>query len=308
MERAADGEGYDIIGDVHGCAGQLVQLLHSLGYHRSSAADPFQHRCRTVVFVGDLIDRGPGQVEVLQVVRAMVHAGTAQVVMGNHEFNAVAFATPDPDHPGEHLRRHSDKNNRQHQAFLEQIGAWSADHLATIDWFRTLPLWLELDGVRVVHASWDPAAMRGLDGARLDPGQFVAASREGSDAYRWVENLCKGPEVELCDGLSFVDKDGHVRHHARYRWWDPRSGTYLTALENPSDTPFPDKVIPDLPVPRYVDDTPVLFGHYWRTWPEIDLNDRAACIDYSAVKGGPLVAYRWSGEATLVATNLVPCR
>jgi hypothetical protein len=56
----------------------------------------------------------------LGLVRRMVEAGTARCVMGNHEFNAIAWATSDPEHP---------------------------------DWFKTLPLWLDLGGIRVVHAS-----------------------------------------------------------------------------------------------------------------------------------------------------------
>jgi hypothetical protein len=120
-----------------------------------------------------------------------------------------------------------------------------------------------------------------------------------------VENLCKGPEVELPSGYSFVDKDGHHRDRARFRWWDIKDSTYESACEVPHGVPLPNMPIRNPPVAGYNHDVPVLFGHYWRQWPKHDLNERAACIDYSAVNGGPLVAYRWSGEKSLDLSKLL---
>ena len=75
--------GLDVIGDVHGEHDALTRLLTELGYAESSGA--WRHPERTAVFVGDLIDRGPQQVEVVNLVRSMQDAGTALVAMGNHE-------------------------------------------------------------------------------------------------------------------------------------------------------------------------------------------------------------------------------
>lgn len=295
------GDGFDIIGDVHGCHAQLIALLHALGYRNDSGA--FRHPTRRVIFVGDLIDRGPEQVAVVNTVRAMHAAGAAYVVMGNHEFNAVCWASPTSD--GQHLRRHTEKNQKQHQEFLLQIGENSDDHREVVEWFATLPLWLEVDGLRVVHACWDPAAIEGLGSAILEPDGFVAASERDSDMYRWVEHVCKGPEVRLPDGHEFFDKDGHRRTKARFRWWTDGDSTYRTMCEVPGDVELPDEPITSPPVQPYADIQPVMFGHYWRSWHTIEIADRTACLDYSAVKGGPLVAYRWSGETTLDKHNLV---
>src|ERR1700730_16347728 len=99
---------YDIIGDIHGHAAQLELLLRTLGYqHRNGA---WRHSDQVAIFVGDLIDRGPEQLPTLKMVRAMTDAGSARVAMGNHEFNAIAWATPDPVNDGHHLRpRHGRK-------------------------------------------------------------------------------------------------------------------------------------------------------------------------------------------------------
>lgn len=192
---AGEGDGFDIIGDVHGCLAPLETLLSALGYQELDGVH--RHPIRQAVFVGDLIDRGPDQVGVIRLVRAMVEAGSAQIVMGNHEFNAIAYATPDPLRPGQYLRPHDAKNTKQHAEFLAQIGEGSDDHHDAIDWFRTMPLWLDLGGVRVVHACWDPDAIAGLRSPFLTDEVLVAASTPGTPEFGWIEHLCKGPEIEL---------------------------------------------------------------------------------------------------------------
>jgi len=76
---------FDIIGDVHGCHQELADLLDSLGY-QPAADGAWRHPAgRTAVFLGDLVDRGPDTAGVLRTVIAMVEAGTALCVPGNHE-------------------------------------------------------------------------------------------------------------------------------------------------------------------------------------------------------------------------------
>ena len=87
-----DGHGYDVIGDIHGCANELEALLELMGYEQDRTECAYrQAPDRRAIFVGDLIDRGPDQLRVLQTVKAMVDAGSAHVVLGNHEFNALAL-------------------------------------------------------------------------------------------------------------------------------------------------------------------------------------------------------------------------
>ena len=62
---------------------------------------------RQAIFLGDLIDRGPEQVKVVRAVRSMVDQGHARSIMGNHEFNAIGFATLRRDDPSEFLRQRS---------------------------------------------------------------------------------------------------------------------------------------------------------------------------------------------------------
>ena len=78
---------FDIIGDVHGCFDELEALLQQLGYDpRDAAAIP---QGRKVVFLGDLVDRGPDTPGVLRLVMAMVEAGAALCVPGNHDMKLM---------------------------------------------------------------------------------------------------------------------------------------------------------------------------------------------------------------------------
>ncbi len=118
---------YDLIGDIHGCANELKALLAKLGY--SARDGVWRHPTRQVIFLGDFIDRGPEQVEVMKIVRAMVDAEQALAVMGNHEFNAVAWATPiSAGFERAICDRSTDDNRKQHAEFLAQVGEGSQLH------------------------------------------------------------------------------------------------------------------------------------------------------------------------------------
>jgi protein phosphatase len=75
---------FDVVGDVHGCFEELVALLGRLGYQMTAAAVT-PPPGRKLVFVGDLVDRGPATPAVLRLVMSMVEAGTALGVIGNHD-------------------------------------------------------------------------------------------------------------------------------------------------------------------------------------------------------------------------------
>jgi hypothetical protein len=290
---------YDLIGDIQGHADALEQLLTTLGYSRHQGV--YRHPDRQVIFLGDFIDRGPKIRETLEIVRPMVESGAALSVMGNHELNALAFHTPDPARPGEHLRRHNEKNSHQHAETMRQLPA--GELASYLDWFRTLPLWLDLDGLRVVHACWDETRMAQITGPVTD--EFLsAACLAGGTLFEPVEAILKGKEMRLPPGATFRDKDGHERLATRVKWYEPPQGhtyrTYAMASEPiPSDEPLPEEVV-RAAVPYPADAKPVFVGHYWLSGrrPAL-LRHNIACVDWSVAKGGFLCGYRWDGEQML---------
>ena len=81
---------FDVIGDVHGCRAELEQLLAELGYvvardDEGRAVGARHPEGRRVVFVGDLVDRGPDTPGVLRLAMSMVASGDAFCICGNHE-------------------------------------------------------------------------------------------------------------------------------------------------------------------------------------------------------------------------------
>jgi len=298
---------YDIIGDIHGHADELIKLLVHLGYKDSETG--YQHSCRKVVFLGDFIDRGEHlrqHRKLLDTVMTMVANGHALAVMGNHEFNALAYHT---QHQGEYLRPHTEKNTRQHQAFLNEFEAEPKLKQQLLDFFYSLPLWLELDGLRVIHACWDDRhidVMRNLTAnQRLTPELLLQATTAGSEAYHAIETLLKGVEIDLPDGVNFKDKDGHVRNAVRVRWW-ARNATQLGEVALPIGLELGGAATLSLPdtIAVYGDDQPPCFiGHYWLHGEPAPLASNVACLDYSVAKDGKLVAYRWGGEQNLIKDN-----
>lgn len=306
---------YDVIGDIHGRFDKFQLLMRELGYRHTG--DTFvPPPGRRAVFVGDLIDRGPEQVQLLQYVRRMVEAGHAHVVLGNHEFNAIAYVTKDKNNPGECLRANKGEspkcaqNRRQHAAFLAQVGEGSDLHTEWVEWFRTLPLHLDLGGIRVAHAWWDAECAALLDdpahrdaSGRLTDEFLVESHRRGSPLKAARKTLTCGWEQDLPEGVFITDGEGNRHGNARLRVWQHAA----TSLREIAIVPGGDtSVLPDLRVEdvlpggiRPVQGAPIFLGHYWFSGEVAVETDKVAVLDWGAAHRGPLVAYRWEGEQRL---------
>lgn len=309
MESAsAHQEGYDIIGDVHGCAETLARLLEKLGYRREAGV--YRQPGRQVIFLGDIIDRGPRIREALGLVRAMVDAGQARMVLGNHEYNALTYCTPaPPEMDRDYLRPHIPRNSSQIAETLEQFANHPDEWRDYLDWFLQLPLFLEFDSFRVVHACWDPALIEqhrqryGEGWINLD---FLYASAiSGSLEERIKQRLTSGVDLPLPDDLSIVSSDGFARRNFRTKFWAPDARTYGELLFQPDPLPRGVAEMPIAPGHREqmvsygAEERPLFVGHYWLKGRPEPIASNIACLDYSAVKFGRLVAYRFDGEAQL---------
>ena len=302
---------YDIIGDIHGHADALEALLQKLGYVFEGV---YQHDKHKVIFLGDFIDRGPQQRKVIELVKPMIEQGHALSVIGNHEFNAVCYATLRQDcRP---LRAHDDKNKNQHRAFLEAYPEME-ERMQIINWFKTLPVYIDTGDIRVIHASWNEKSLRVMS-ALLNEKQcltddaYSVCSETDTVFFHAIETLLKGPEAALPSGVTFVDTDGQMRNVARIKWWVPDHHELKERLHLGIELKNGHKLITMSIDGEYSyswENKPVFIGHYWlnEQTPK-PLSDNCACLDYSIAKKGKLVAYKWRGESRLKETHFEWCK
>jgi hypothetical protein len=259
----------DIVGDVHGEVEALRDLLRVLGY----AADGTHAAGRTLVFVGDLCDRGPDSPAVIRQVAALVAAGRAHCLLGNHELNILRGA-PKPAN-GWFFPEDHDRAAGKFTASRRADPAERADILA---FFARLPLAMARADLRVTHAAWHPPSFARLR-ERLPASSVLDVYREHAEAAEhWAERAGVKPgareeyrdwgrhledesvRVPLLAAIGTLDEhfqmsnpvrvptsgverlaaapffaSGKWRMVERVRWWD-----------------------------AYHDDVPVVFGHYWR--------------------------------------------
>ncbi|MET0356318.1 MAG: metallophosphoesterase [Cellvibrio sp.] len=309
-------KGYDLIGDVHGCAAPLERLLQKLGYRKIQGV--YQHPERRAIFVGDIVDRGPNIREALLLVHAMVQKGSAHMVLGNHEYNALTYCEKIKHSAAancEYLRPHNPANSVLIAETLEQFSEHPQEWLEMLEWFKTLPLFLEFGSAqhanqfRVVHACWDPEIIA-KHKATFGDGHFdenflhksVCKNTAESNA---IQVLTRGVVFPLPEGVKVVTREGHTRSTFRTKFWVEKAETYGDLLFQPDPIPAEIAALSITPdhrakMVRYGSDQPPLFvGHYWLKGNPKPITNNIACLDYSAVKYGRLVAYRMDGEQQL---------
>jgi hypothetical protein len=306
--------GYDLIGDVHGCAKALERLLNQLGYRKEAGV--WRHPRRMALFLGDIIDRGPHIREALHVVRNMVEADQALCIMGNHEFSALGWNTPVLPGNGRYfVREHTPRNARLLHETHSQFAAYPAEWKEFVGWFQTLPLFIDGGFFRVVHACWDNDLIHMLRArdplGRIDRDFVRAAGRPGSFASQVCERLLRGMDMRLPEGVVLTSREGFPRSFFRTKFWEENPQTYGDIVFQPE--PLPEDVA-QTPLSsrqkrellRYGADEPLLFvGHYWRSGRPAPIRHNLACLDYSAVLSGRLVAYRLDQERRLQADKFV---
>ncbi|WP_367108502.1 metallophosphoesterase [uncultured Psychrobacter sp.] len=310
----------DIIGDIHGYADKLTGLLEQLGYTHNGKyfVPPEGHQA---LFIGDLIDRGSQQLATLEMVFAMIDAGVANAVMGNHEYNALAFATRDLEgDSNKYLRSHTELHTRQHEAFLAEIPFGSTLHEYWLKRLYKLPLWIETDDACFVHACWDVDSMAVLKPLLttdncLTPEGLIQTAQKGSAPYEALERVLKGVETPLPNGIVMVDKEGTERSRVRVRWWlDELNKRTIHEIAR-----APTSALAQIPIDALAENIdfalktnkPVFVGHYWLAGNPEPLSPQVVCTDYSAaVDSGYLTAYQLdtNNPLPLIAANFVQYR
>lgn len=307
---------FDIIGDIHGYASTLKRLLDRLGYQKTPSG--YAHPTRTAIFVGDLVDRGPEIPEVVEVVRKMVDGGHAQMVLGNHEWNTLAFFTKRPGSE-KTFRPHNKKNISQQKETLNQLQGMSLR--STLQWFSQLPIWIDTAegkpqvGIRVVHACWNQKKLIRIrselqETQGVTPEIFLKCEQVDNILGNWFDDCLKGPSVPLPKGITYKDTDGNRRGRARIRWFQDTDGKdFDQMIFSLNDATVGREISPAINAaicPYNPLEKPVFFGHYWMppSTPK-PLQSNVACVDFSVARGGFLCSYRWDGEKPLQEDKFV---
>lgn len=249
------------IGDLQGCAAELEHLVE-----RIEAVSPDAQ----MVFVGDLVNRGPESLRTLRLVKSL--GKRARTVLGNHDLHLLA-ASQGVRAPG------------RSDTIADILSAPDRDEL--LDWLRRQPLALMVEGHLVVHAGvlpqWTAAQVVALSAeveAKLQSEQWTDFLQEmyGNEPSRWDEQW-QGAErlrciVNALTRLRFCTADGVMEFATKEGLGNAPAG-YLPWFDIPE---------------RRTADGPVIFGH----WSTLGLVEREKLIglDSGCVWGGKLSAMR----------------
>lgn len=276
VEELFDGP-IDIVGDVHGEIGALCQLLFRLGYD-GNGDHPDGRR---LVFLGDLVDRGPNSPAVVQVVRRFISRGVAQMVLGNHELNLMRL---DRKHGNKWFWGQTEQLcNKDPDATvpIARPGAPSFQVLEEesaqegyIEFFRSLPLVLRRPGLAVVHAMYHEESVRLVEAA----GDVDAATLH--DEY--IEHTQKKVEELRANGTELSHDDIEMI------WQNENPVKVLTTgMEEPAPEPFfaggKMRTLTRSPWWRAYDGKAglVVIGHFWRR--------RHGGVDIGILPTGPTI-------------------
>lgn len=264
----------DIVGDIHGEYEALLSLMQHLGYDAHGGHPDQRH----LVFVGDFCDRGPNSPAVLALVQQLVESGRASAVLGNHEINLLREEAKDGS--GWFFDERVAKDNTKYAPYKRPA---AEERTQIVKFLSTLPIGLERDDLRVIHAAWQPdeiaiartlslgRVLKNYDAWEKQSKRLAAENqieqRMAAELDRWehdLENVHKEPPFmhaladyeaskQMTNPLkvltSGVERKGLAPFFSSGKW------RFVERVQWWDE---------------YEDVTPVIIGHYWRRVNKID--------------------------------------
>ena len=277
-ERLFEGP-IDIIGDVHGEITAMRHLLYKLGYDESG-----HHRAgRRLVFLGDLVDRGPDSPGVVEAVIQLIKSGAAQCVLGNHELNIVL------DRPMHGNGWIIQPNPKEKPGTLQSQVASPANVGKYTDFFASLPLVLENDSLRIAHACWSADAVKMIQRYTDQPTRDLYAQfQQQYHDYISQDQFSRALNAEQSRyGGELTNPDACppilptiAQQEVLAQSLNPIR-TLTTSSMVAASTPFFGggrwrMAERDAWWDAYLDEKPVIIGHFWRQFSQLD--DRMAGV------------------------------
>ncbi|MEO8332992.1 MAG: symmetrical bis(5'-nucleosyl)-tetraphosphatase [Gallionella sp.] len=249
------------VGDIQGCHAELVQLLETIRFDTSADR---------LWLVGDLVNRGPGSLEVLRLVKSL--GNSAVTVLGNHDLHLLAVAE------GVAELHRSDTLD-------EVLGAPDRDDL--LHWLRNQRLLYAEDGYVLVHAGLLPQwnvkqavslALEVEQALRSDDYAVFLARMYGNAPHHWDDNLAGYKRLRVIVNALTRMRICTLQGEMEFR--------FKGEVEN-----IPAGYLPWFDVPKRASaDATVLFGH----WSALGLKvePRVIALDTGCLWGGPMSAIR----------------
>jgi len=288
----------DFIGDIHGHYTKFTQLLEKLGYRFNSQTKLFFHpEDRKIVVLGDFINVGMQNEEVLSCLQKMHQSGNAYIISGNHEyFLALLYHKTlfNKSTLWYYLQRdyfplYITFNNKKSK--LEDY----------IQWICQLPLFLDFDNTKAVHAIWDE--------------NFYPFLSENNSVKKMIEFIAVNPEYKenlnkTIMGITYKFKNEKRLKPVffRYKWWESEKEIPVSQMFMHKSEHFPKELESEINFEHFqikLQKEPVFFGHFnLQGFPYLT-SPTKCCLDFGGAKGGYLTSYRWDGENILDAKKIV---
>ena len=287
----------DIVGDIHGEYQALRDLLRGLGYDEEGR----HPENRTLVFLGDFCDRGPDSPAVLALVERLVEGGRAVAILGNHEINLLREDAKDGS--GWFF---DERVARDHAKYFPYRRPDDSERAGIVRFLSGLPIALERDDLRVVHAAWLPEKIdmaRGLPlgSVRAHYDELEHAAQHHADTSGLGERI-KAEASDWGHGLENPERQppflhAHAEHDANKQMMNPLK-VLTSGAEQKGLSPFFSggrwRFAERLAWwDSYSDPVPVVVGHYWRRTHAID---RAAVGKGDADLFRGISPYAWHGQ------------
>jgi hypothetical protein len=195
------------IGDIHGCLELLERLLGVMNY------DPTGDR---LVFVGDLIDRGPSPAGVVRFVRALQAKGFVVVIKGNHEDKCVQWFKREA--------RAREKGKPNTMKLPRRLAEWSELSSEEVEWLAHLPIFEKvLPDWYAVHAGFEAVPM---DKQKADRVIRVRWLNPTTGEHRGMDQDSDNPFEKPADCVYWMDRwsgpENVVFGHAVFSRRSPR--------------------------------------------------------------------------------------
>lgn len=296
----------DFIGDIHGHYDHLIRLLLKLGYKNQNGE--YIHKERIPVFLGDYINRGPDSLAVVDLISKMQLSGNAYALMGNHEFNFLAYHFKDK--AGNFFRPNTETYYGYIASSKKPIDE-SGRLIEILNWMQDLPLIIKGTYFTAVHAQWSHQheQLISSSGIKKMDEKSMQVLHSSDELLTSVSEVLKGKEIEITDEFNLKHRLALNNKKIRFFWWKKnRTNKLKEWLDVPDE--FKNSLIEQEETLNFeiMPDQihPLFFGHYWLHPTEFGLqSDKLCCLDYSVANGGFIGAYRFNNELILDESRLI---